>query len=69
MLGPQTVTLVPYDTLSKHVNHKIPNKAPLGDYRYQVKAGEEYPDFLSKDTFTFTVVESVANSHLRVIER
>ncbi len=69
VLGPQTVTLVPYDTLSKHVNHKIPNKAPLGDYRYQVKAGEEYPDFLSKDTFTFTVVEGVANSHLRVIER
>jgi hypothetical protein len=59
VLGPKTVILVPYDTLSKHVNHKIPGSAPLGTYEYWVKAGEEYPDHLSKDTFTFSVVEEL----------
>jgi hypothetical protein len=72
--GPHTFFLAPYDTLFEYVNHGITEDFPLGEYEYWIKVDDEYPDYshrtrevprthLFKDSFTFTVVESLPSDH------
>jgi len=55
VLGPRTVTLKPNQTITRHRNHKIPNNAPLGTYKYCGKVGTYPTPVMDEDCFNFTV--------------
>ncbi len=57
VLGPQWITLAPEEEKSKHINHRIPNVAPLGTYTYTAKLGVYPEPTEDSDAFQFTVVE------------
>jgi len=55
VLGPRTVTLKPNQTITRHRNHKVPNNAPLGTYKYCGKVGTYPTPVMDEDCFLFTV--------------
>jgi len=56
VLGPRSVNLNPHQTISHRINHRVPNNAPLGKYKYSGKVGTYPSPNLDADSFTFTVV-------------
>jgi hypothetical protein len=56
VLGPERISIPGGAKVSKHITHRIPGKAPLGDYTYVTGIGWKPNDMIDEDRFIFTVV-------------
>jgi len=55
VLSPRTVSLAPHETITRHLNHRVPNNAPLGEYIYCGKVGTYPTPVIDEECFNFTV--------------